>query len=807
MSIKRLTLCTVLGIGLVLVFLWLQSAASGLSLVQVDARAFRELGGKRVGHTTEWEQVASPGDVKELVVLDDHVFARTDSILFSTRDCATRWYTPTINVSSLPSRLYALDADLGTLYVATNRGVLMSEDLGENFAWSFYWTWDGTRDVDFQDGYGWNVVQNWGSRSGPNRKTPEGYWELRRGNIPWSRMSLYWVAVDPLDPINVAYVGHDGGPYGSWRFRTLDGGETWTSFGDRLILNAVLDSKPTAISYERFTQDRGETWQPLGIRARAVIKDEDTGLVVAAHRDGGVYIGRPGQWQFYGLMDQRMDSLAICERRLLASSENGNIFRTNAPYRAVSLAPDHHTEAAPGSIVTYTHILANVGSYTDTFDLDISSGWGTLLTSSPVTLAHNATATVRARVTVPESAIRGMIESTVIMATSQADRDVHATVNDTTIVEADHVIYLPIIKRAYWNPEEGEIFYIGQRSSSQCAEHDSYIVPLAMAIDRSTISAGTVISAEYRIRATHPLTEMHPLDAPWQEWCDADWADCPKGQQTKYPSARCQAVAQSGTVDKLFDNTQEQIYGLRGPSDIGTFTVTVNGQYHERYTAVVFGSRWGSAQSWNHDGVIYANGFTRWKPKGEAPGAATDPCFGTSVILGPFQLDEPFLSDGYSPNPLRHPTIEAVTITVGVGWEARMTGVFAVQESNLMDVTWSVKRLNIDSSEMLVSVSQEAKSTRQVLLPEIWGQPGLGQVELSSMYAGLQKHDADTQIGPGHKIWVGDISSFGDGLWGQEKVFHALPKGDILCLETETPTTHNVGSPTLCIVWIRGQVR
>ena len=101
-------------------------------------------------------------------------------------------------------------------------------------------------------------------------------------------------------------------------------------------------------------------------------------------------------------------------------------------------------------------------------------------------------------------------------------------------------------------------------------------------------------------------------------------------------------------VLKAFDNVQEQIYVLDEDPNIGSFEVIVNGRNHGNHTTVIFGSRWGTADHWTHDGVIYANGFTRWKPKGEEPTSETDPCFGTSVVLGPFQLDRPFLDDGYS---------------------------------------------------------------------------------------------------------------------------------------------------------------
>ncbi|HSF81202.1 MAG TPA: hypothetical protein VLA49_08210 [Anaerolineales bacterium] len=380
-------------------------------------------------------------------------------------------------------------------------------------------------------------------------------------------------------------------------------------------------------------------------------------------------------------------------------------------------------------------------------------------------------------------------------------------ITKTPSLNNDNAIFMPLVLQEFWNPSEGDEFYIGQRSGSMCAEHDSYIVPIVTAIDNNIVEIDTGITSQYRIRATHPFTEVHPAGAPWYEWCNADWENCPSTQNIKSDHTTCVSHRSSlDTITKIFDNVKEQIYVLDGAPDIGTFDVVVNGQYHGKHSGVIFGSRWGTADSWNHDGVIYANGFTRWKPKGEEPGAETDPCFGTSVVLGPFQIDVPFLSDGYSPNPLRHPTIEEISITVGTGWEAQMTGALFSNDQRMMDISWHAERQNIDPTEMLVSINQYAVAIQDLPLYQILGRFGIGQVELSSMFADINKHDSDTQIGSNAEIWVGDISNSNQGLWGQENILHPLPEGSTVCLETKMPTTHNTGSPTLCILWDLGQI-
>lgn len=267
-----------------------------------------------------WVEVTAPDGVEELAVLGDTLLARSDDLLFKSEDWGATWHPVTIDLAT--GVLHALSVDMGIVYVASNRGVVISEDL-ESFEWSFYWTWDDSRDVDVQDGCGWLAVDMWGSRSGPNRKLPENaYWELRRGvGIPWSAMSMSWVAVDRLDPCNVAYIGGIG------KFRTLDGGENWLPLANRVIYSTVLDGTSVAFGTHEFTDDRGETWQSTGISANALVKDPADDLLYAASTDGGIYAGLPGDWTPFGLADRSIRSLAVAGTRLFAASSEGEIFR------------------------------------------------------------------------------------------------------------------------------------------------------------------------------------------------------------------------------------------------------------------------------------------------------------------------------------------------------------------------------------------------------------------------------------------------------------------------------------------------
>ncbi|RLC61769.1 MAG: hypothetical protein DRI80_07965 [Chloroflexota bacterium] len=101
----------------------------------------------------------------------------------------------------------------------------------------------------------------------------------------------------------------------------------------------------------------------------------------------------------------------------------------------VQLAPDYKSTVESDMIIIYTHVLTNAGSDTDVFALTLSStqNWATLLTSTPITLTPGATATVQVRITVPAGS-DGLIDTTVITATSQTNPVVFDTATDITLV-------------------------------------------------------------------------------------------------------------------------------------------------------------------------------------------------------------------------------------------------------------------------------------------------------------------------------------------------------------------------------------
>ena len=101
----------------------------------------------------------------------------------------------------------------------------------------------------------------------------------------------------------------------------------------------------------------------------------------------------------------------------------------------VSLEPPlSFLTAEPGAVVTHSHHLLNTGALTDTFDLAWTgtTGWSSLLPTSPITLGPAASTTIQLVVTVPPTAEIGTVDLSTITATSRLDPFAQATAVDAT---------------------------------------------------------------------------------------------------------------------------------------------------------------------------------------------------------------------------------------------------------------------------------------------------------------------------------------------------------------------------------------
>jgi uncharacterized repeat protein (TIGR01451 family) len=131
----------------------------------------------------------------------------------------------------------------------------------------------------------------------------------------------------------------------------------------------------------------------------------------------------------------------------------GTTFRAKVSSAGALLQPLVSTlTAAPGFVITHSHLLQNVGGLTDTFDLDWTSttAWASLLTTSPVTLGPSAGVTIQLVAAVPLTASIGGVDLSWITATSRLDPSAQAIARDATTVadEATPLADLVVAKQA-----------------------------------------------------------------------------------------------------------------------------------------------------------------------------------------------------------------------------------------------------------------------------------------------------------------------------------------------------------------------
>lgn len=281
---------------------------------------------------TAWENVTSPDpNIEELAALNGIILARSDYKLYKSTDSGTTWQQVNFNldIQYLPD----MDVDNGNLYIATGDGVIVSSDEGETFEWSYDSTPDTAVGVDFEQGYGWAIVNMWGTPSGPHKKSPGGTWQYARGDLPWPYMGVLRIIVtDRNDPGNIAFTYGHRGDTGTRYFRTVNGGQNWLECESKVIYTTLLNGTSYALGESKYSTDNGKTWQDLPFTVETFIKDPDSDNLFAAKYGRGVYTGSPDSLRLIGLEEEAMiQSFAISNNYLFALSVNGEIFKIFIP--------------------------------------------------------------------------------------------------------------------------------------------------------------------------------------------------------------------------------------------------------------------------------------------------------------------------------------------------------------------------------------------------------------------------------------------------------------------------------------------
>jgi uncharacterized membrane protein len=105
----------------------------------------------------------------------------------------------------------------------------------------------------------------------------------------------------------------------------------------------------------------------------------------------------------------------------------------NAVYALLSSTPDADQSGLPGSSITYTVWVTNMGNINDDIALSVAGySWDTLLSTSGLSLAPGQSDSLVITVTIPGDAGGGQSDTAVITATSQGDNSQNASLSLTT---------------------------------------------------------------------------------------------------------------------------------------------------------------------------------------------------------------------------------------------------------------------------------------------------------------------------------------------------------------------------------------
>ncbi len=262
-----------------------------------------------------------PLSIRSLAVTSEGaIFVGTNSGCFRVVGGATAWTPANDGLPGLAIHSVALDAASRTrIYAAAPGGpptVWMSEDAGHK------WSVTNPSPLDFYEG-SWVITTDTSTPGiayfgttgcSPPRgtfscygslfKTIDGGLEWRVLVVPGGPGAVLAIAVDPIRPEVLYVTGYDPRARG---FRSLDGGDSWTSFGSSFPSSAsnciLIEAQTvgtifvgTAGSGVFKSADGGDTWQPSGLMTGAVnalAQDPKTRYLYAG-TDGGLFESRDG---------------------------------------------------------------------------------------------------------------------------------------------------------------------------------------------------------------------------------------------------------------------------------------------------------------------------------------------------------------------------------------------------------------------------------------------------------------------------------------------------------------------------------
>jgi hypothetical protein len=125
----------------------------------------------------------------------------------------------------------------------------------------------------------------------------------------------------------------------------------------------------------------------------------------------------------------------------------------------VELSPGGTQEALPGDVITYTHVLTNNADSNNIVALEAMSSrnWDVVIRSKldgstvnlPVNLAPGQTLDLEVILTIPANESYGVVDTTVVTATSLSDSRFFDTATNVTTIPPHFFIFLPLVMRNF----------------------------------------------------------------------------------------------------------------------------------------------------------------------------------------------------------------------------------------------------------------------------------------------------------------------------------------------------------------------
>ncbi len=207
------------------------------------------------------------------------------------------------------------------------------------------------------------------------------------------------------------------------------------------IVSAITTTQNTPVTFTHTITNVGNTGSPTESVTVTIVNAQGW-TVNLPSQNLSLTLGQPQVFTFVVTIPSGTNLSGIFNQTTVtataASNASGVVVETDVIANpGLEFSPSYTTFGDPGEVITYTHTITNTGP-SDTFNLTFSStrGWGQAVSPITVTLGHNETAQIYARVRITDTAPAGLVNTMVVTAASQNYPSAVKTVTNTTTANA-----------------------------------------------------------------------------------------------------------------------------------------------------------------------------------------------------------------------------------------------------------------------------------------------------------------------------------------------------------------------------------